>query len=272
MTKATVCLIGAPHDANSSFLRGTAQAPDRIRDVLHNGAANLTSESGVDVGAEGVLRDAGNMALGDAQSAVMDVQQAIDDILARSERPLMLGGDHAVTYPALKAIHAHHGPVDILHFDAHSDTYPDFDGNPYSHASPFARILEDGLCARLVQVGIRTLTGVQRDVIAAYGVECTPWQGDVSAWLGLSFERPLYISVDIDALDPAFAPAVSHHEPGGMTTREILQVLHTLTGQVVGADIVEYNPSRDLNDMTAMVCAKFVKELAALLRRKQRLV
>ncbi|MEO0574898.1 MAG: agmatinase [Pseudomonadota bacterium] len=267
MTTTTVCLIGAPHDTNSSFLQGAAQAPDCIRRVLHNGAANMTSESGVDISTPGLLRDAGNIDVENRQQDVMLVESGIAAILAASERPLMLGGDHAVTYPALKAISAQHGAVDILHFDAHSDTYPDFDGNPYSHASPFARILEAGLCERLVQVGIRTLTEAQQTVITRYGVECEPWRGDVSQWLGLSFARPLYISVDIDALDPAFAPAVSHHEPGGMTTRDILQVLHTLKGQVVGADVVEYNPLRDQNDMTAMVCAKFVKELVALLSR-----
>ncbi|MEL6869100.1 MAG: agmatinase [Pseudomonadota bacterium] len=267
MSTNTVCLIGAPHDANSSFLRGTASGPDKIRATMHNGAANLTAEQGLDLTHEGVLHDAGNMQLQADQAGVMGVEGALRQVLANGQKPLMLGGDHAVSYPALRAIHAHHGVVDILHFDAHSDTYPDFDNNRYSHASPFARILEEGLCGRLVQVGIRTLTAVQTKVIEQHAVDCQPWQGDIALWLGLEFARPLYISIDIDALDPAFAPGVSHHEPGGLSSRDVLRVLHTLKADVVGADVVEYNPTRDAHDMTAMVCVKFVKELAALLYR-----
>ncbi len=263
----TVALVGAPHDANSSFLRGAARAPDAIRRVMHNGASNLTSETGFDLGAPGHLKDLGNVVLDDTTEGVMGVTTAISDAMAHDLRPLMLGGDHAVTWPALRAVHAVHGPVDILHFDAHADLYPDFDNNRYSHASPFARVLEEGLCSRLVQVGIRTLNTVQREVVDQYGVETHEWRGAEPMPASLAFERPLYISIDIDALDPAFAPGVSHHEPGGMSTGDIIGLLHRVDADVVGADIVEYNPNRDWQDMTAMVCVKFVKELAALLSR-----
>lgn len=263
----TVALIGAPHDANSSFVRGPALAPDVIRRVMHNGAANLTSESGLDLAAEGVLEDLGNMRLKDSKEGVMGVSEALAEVIEQGYRPLTLGGDHAITWPAVRAMHAAHGPVDILHFDAHADIYPDFDDNPFSHASPFARIVEAGACGRLVQVGIRTLTDVQREMIARHGVETHAWRGDAPTPKALSFERPLYISIDVDALDPAFAPGVSHHEPGGMSVGDILDVLHAVDARVVGADVVEYNPRRDWQDMTAMVCVKFVKELAALLSR-----
>ncbi|MEL6200370.1 MAG: agmatinase family protein [Pseudomonadota bacterium] len=263
----TVGLIGAPHDANSSFVRGPALAPDIIRRVMHNGAANLTSESGVDLSAPGVLEDLGNMSLADSYEGVMGVTEALSAIIDRGLRPLTLGGDHAISWPAVRAVHAAHGPVDILHFDAHADIYPDFDNNRYSHASPFARIVEEGLAGRLVQVGIRTLTDVQRDMIKRHGVETHPWRGEAPLPSKLQFERPIYISIDIDALDPAFAPGVSHHEPGGMSVGDVLAVLQSLEGKVVGADVVEYNPRRDWQDMTAMVCVKFVKELAALLSR-----
>lgn len=261
----TVALIGAPHDANSSFLRGPARAPDAIRRVMHNGASGLTSETGFDLGAPGSLSDLGNVVLDNTAEGVMGVSAAIADALARDLRPLMLGGDHAVTWPALRAVHAVHGPVDMLHFDAHPDLYPDFEGNRYSHASPFARILEEGLCARLVQVGIRTLNATQREVAARHGVECHEWRGPDPLPASLRFERPLYVSIDIDALDPAFAPGVSHHEPGGMSTGDVIGLLHRIDAEVVAADIVEYNPGRDWQDMTAMVCVKFVKELGALL-------
>ncbi len=263
----TVGLIGAPHDANSSFVRGPALAPDIIRRVMHNGAANLTSESGLDLSAPGVLEDLGNISLTDSHEGVMGVTEALGAVIDRGLRPLTLGGDHAISWPAVKAVHAAHGPVDMLHFDAHADIYPDFDNNRYSHASPFARIVEEGLAGRLVQVGIRTLTDVQREMIARHGVETHPWRGGAPLPTGLRFERPVYISIDIDALDPAFAPGVSHHEPGGMSVGDVLAILQSLEGDVVGADVVEYNPRRDWQDMTAMVCVKFVKELAALLSR-----
>ena len=261
----TVALIGAPHDANSSFMRGAALAPDAIRRVLHNGAANLTSEYGFDLAAPGHLEDLGNASLDGTPQGIMGLTDHVADAIARRKRPLTLGGDHAITWPVLRAFHAAYGPVDVLHVDAHADIYPDFDGNRYSHASPFARIVEEGLAGRLVQVGIRTLTAVQRDMIARHGVETHPWRGANGLPESLVFARPLYISVDIDALDPAFAPGVSHHEPGGMSTGELLALLHAVDADVVGADIVEYNPQRDWQDMTAMVCAKLVKELSALL-------
>ena len=126
--------------------------------------------------------------------------------------------------------------------------------------------MENKLAARLVQVGIRTLNAHQAAQAARFGVEIHPmrtWRPDTD--LGLT--GPLYLSIDLDALDPAFAPGVSHHEPGGLSVRELIQLIHAIEVPVVGADIVEYNPVRDINDMTAVVGAKLVKEVSALLSR-----
>jgi len=153
--------------------------------------------------------------------------------------------------------------VNILHFDAHPDLYEDFGGDPLSHASPFARIMERGFARRLVQVGIRTLNGHCRDQVETYGVEVVEMRDFAPDRVPIP-EAPLYISIDMDALDPAFAPGVSHHEPGGLSVRELISVLHRVEGPIIGADVVEYNPSRDVNAMTATVAAKLVKELAAL--------
>lgn len=268
----TVGLLGAPHDANSSFLRGAALAPDVIRRVLHSGASNLVSETGFDLSAAGAVEDLGNAPLDDSCAGVMGLTGAVADALSRGRKPLTLGGDHAITWPVLRAMHAVYGPLDILHFDAHADIYPDFDGNRYSHASPFARIVEEGLAARLVQVGIRTLTDAQRDMIARHGVETLQWRTASARPASLAFARPLYVSIDIDVLDPAYAPGVSHHEPGGMSTGDVIALLHAIDADVVGADIVEFNPTRDWQDMTAMVCVKFVKEVSALLAGHRRVL
>lgn len=168
-----------------------------------------------------------------------------------------------VTYPIIAGLAEVHGPVNILHFDAHPDLYDDFEGDPLSHASPFARIMERGLAKRLVQVGIRTLNRHCREQANRFGVEIVEMRSFASDAVPIP-ETPLYISIDLDALDPAFAPGVSHHEPGGLSVRDILSVFHRINAPIVGADVVEYNPTRDINGMTAVVAAKFAKELAAI--------
>jgi agmatinase len=261
-----VRLIGLPTDCNSSFLRGAAAAPARIRAQLFSDHSNLASESGGALGRTIAFTDAGDLPLREAPGDAALISAAVASLLAAGDAPLLLGGDHSVTFPIVRAMAAHHGPVDILHFDAHPDIYDDFDGNPASHASPFARIMEAGLARRLVQVGIRTLNDHCRAQAERFGVEIVPMR-DFHADAVPRLAGPVYISVDLDGLDPAFAPGVSHHEPGGLTTRQLLDVLARVDAPVVGADIVEYNPSRDINDMTAVVAAKLIKELAALLAR-----
>ena len=149
-----------------------------------------------------------------------------------------------------------------MHFDAHPDLYDDFEGNPYSHASPFARIMESGLAKRLVQVGIRTINGHQREQAKRFGVEVLTMQRwrDV---FDLQFDSPLYITFDMDCLDPAFAPGISHREPGGLSTREALSVIQSLNANIIGADVVELNPTQDVSDITEMVAAKVFKEIVA---------
>jgi agmatinase len=177
--------------------------------------------------------------------------------------PIFLGGDHMVTYPIVAGIAEARGPVNILHFDAHPDIYDDYEGDPLSHASPFARIMERGLASRLVQVGIRTLNKHCREQAQRFGVEIVEMRHFKPEAVPL-LEGPLYVSIDMDALDPAFAPGVSHHEPGGLSVRDVLSVLHRIETPILGADVVEYNPTRDINGLTAVVAAKFVKELAGL--------
>ena len=173
-----------------------------------------------------------------------------------------MGGDHSITYPILKAHHKKYGQVDILHIDAHADLYDNFEGDKYSHACPFARIMEDKLATRLVQIGIRTLSKHQAEQADKFGVEIIQMK-DFDINKLPEFKNPIYLSLDIDGLDPAFAPGVSHHEPGGLSTREVLSIIQKINVPIIGADIVEYNPTRDINDMTAMVSAKILKEIAA---------
>ncbi|XP_073363816.1 arginase 1, mitochondrial-like isoform X2 [Aegilops tauschii subsp. strangulata] len=142
--------------------------------------------------------------------------------------------NHSISYPVVRAVSEKlGGPVDILHLDAHPDIYDCFEGNTYSHASSFARIMEGGYARRLLQKLGEGVKGV-------------------------------YVDVDVDCLDPAFAPGVSHIEPGGLLFRDVLNILQNLQGDVVAGDVVEFNPQRDTVDgMTAMVAAKLVRELSA---------
>lgn len=264
--RPAIHLIGLPTDQNSSFERGAALAPAAIREALWSDRGNLSTLSGLEIGADINLMDKGDLPLSDTDTAADDILigRAIDAALDSGAVPLSLGGDHAVTFPLVAAIAAKHGPVDILHFDAHPDLYADFEGNPRSHASPFARIMEAGHAARLVQVGIRTLTRHCREQADRFGVEILPMPGFDPAQVP-ALEGPLYISIDLDGIDPSEAPGVAHPEPGGLTVREVLATLAKQKAKIVGADIVELNPGRDLNNVTAILAAKLVRELASFI-------
>ena len=255
-----VAVIDVPLDKNSSFRRGPALGPAHIRERLHCGSANLTAENGFNLAESRRWRDLGDLVFREDQPEFAVIEAAIGGIVGRGARPLSLGGDHSITYPILRAVARAHPGLTILHIDAHPDLYDELDGNRHSHACPFARIMEEGLTARLVQVGIRTINPLQREQIKRFGVETIEMR-DWSFERLPHFEGPLYVSLDLDALDPAFAPGVSHHEPGGFSTREALRIIQSLTVPVVGADIVELNPLADVNAMTAMVAAKLLKEI-----------
>ena len=264
-----VRLIGLPTDSHSSFLRGAAAAPAAIRAALASVHGNAAAENGLELGEDIALDDRGDLPLDESADDVDRIRAACAAAARAGDVPISLGGDHMVSFPAVAGLASVHGPLNILHFDAHPDLYEDFGGDPLSHASPFARIMEGGHASRLVQVGIRTLNRHCRDQARRYAVEMIEMR-DFSASSVPIPDAPLYISIDLDALDPAFAPGVSHHEPGGLSTRELIAVLHRVRGPIVGADIVELNPSRDPTGITATLAAKLVKELAALAHGERR--
>jgi arginase len=181
-------------------------------------------------------------------------------LLDERRRPVLLGGDHSITFPIVKAFTRRYPALTIIHFDAHPDLYDEFEGNRLSHACPFARIMEAGLAKRLVQIGIRTATRHQRQQARRFGVEMVEMRG-LPGYDMLRATGPVYITFDMDVLDPAFAPGVSHREPGGMTVREAIAHLHAIEGTIVGADLVEYNPVQDISGLTATVSAKILKEI-----------
>jgi len=259
---ACIDLIGVPLDENSSYLRGAAQGAVALASAVWCDSANLWTETGHDLA--DVLRNRGSIETGSGDAAIKSIADAAEAAGRSGSLPIFLGGDHSVTWPLVRGLRRAVGDFAILHFDAHPDCYADFEGNPFSHASPFARIMEEGLCTRLVSVGIRTATGHQREQKARHGIEWLEMR-ERRTWPRLSFDVPVYVSLDLDVLDPAFAPGVSHHEPGGMSVREVLDVIQAIDAPIVGADVVELNPSRDLNGVTAMVGAKLVREIAGMM-------
>jgi arginase len=264
----TVSLLGVPFDANSSFLRGPAHAPQLIREALYSDSTNLWTEDGLDLGRTGSIHDAGDLDLPESSiPAFSAIESAVWRTLGLGHPLISLGGDHSITYPIIRGFRPRWPDLTILHFDAHPDLYDELDGKKHSHACPFARIMEEKLARRLVQMGIRTMHGHQAEQAKKFGVEVITMR-ELTRFAALKLEGPLYISFDVDVLDPAFAPGVSHYEPGGMSVREALNCIQSLQNHVVGADIVEYNPARDLHTQTAMVCAKVLKEIAARMIRR----
>jgi arginase len=253
-------LLGIPLDHNSSFLRGAAQAPPLIRQALHSDAWNKTTETHVDLGATGVFEDAGDLPAMETPESFARIEESIAKIVESGKRPVSLGGDHSITYPILRAIGKRIPAITLVHFDAHPDLYADYESNPHSHASPFARIMEEQLVHRLIQIGVRTLNAHQHAQADKYSVKIFETK-DLPDPTHLNLAGPVYVSFDMDALDPAFAPGVSHWEPGGLTTREAIAYLHALPGPIIGADLVEFNPARDTIGLTATVAAKILKEL-----------
>jgi len=258
--KGIPVLLGIPFDANSSYLRGPAEAPPVIREALRCDASNGWTETGVDLGCDGAYADAGDLQLPEDIGSFQQIEESVAALLGKGRRPVCLGGDHSVTYPILRAFGRKFPNLTVVHFDAHPDLYEEFQGSRYSHACPFARVMEERLAKRLIQLGIRTMIPHQREQAARFGVEVIEMH-QLPALEKLTIGGPVYISFDIDVLDPAFAPGVSHREPGGMSVREAITHLHAITGTIVGADVVEYNPRQDLARLTATVSGKIVKEL-----------
>ena len=329
-----MALLGLPSDLNSTYLRGPALAPPVIREALACDSANSYAELGESFGE--IVADHGDVSLA-ADTTPREADAELESAVAALLRgggapgqlaPLLLGGDHSVTFPAFRALASHcrtslqpcalrQLPICIVHFDAHPDLYEEVgtfmpDENAFSHASPFARIMESGDCAALLQLGCRTVNPHQRAQRQKHGVrsvDAFAWPDTRQGlwdWLDSALPKQclVYISIDTDALDPAFAPGVSHYEPGGLSVRNILDVIQSLAPAppggwpaddpmprpqwsvgsqrwAIGADFVEFNVSRDIGashdcdgavtrpGMTAMVGAKLVKELAALLHRSR---
>ncbi len=256
----TAIVIGIPFDDHSSFLKGASKGPKAIRNALYSESTNLATESGLDLGSNDKWQDRGNIEITDTDTAFDLIENVCNEYLNHGARIVTLGGDHSITLPIVRSYSRSLKTMDILQLDAHPDLYDELDGNRESHGCPFARIMEENLVGRLVQVGIRTMNPHQQKQSDRFRTEIIPmreWHRDIK----FEFNNPVYLSIDMDCLDPGFAPGVSHYEPGGFTPRDVISIIQGVKGLIVGADIVEVNPKRDHHGMTASVGAKFLKEI-----------
>ena len=246
------------------FLKDPSFAPQRIRLMDSEGSANSFSENGLEIKENINYVDCGDIHFENtnAKAAYDSIENKIRQLIKDQGKVISFGGDHSVSYPIINAFTEEYTNLNILHLDAHADLYDSFDNNPYSHASPFARLMESNRINSLTQVGIRTLNTHQRKQASRFGVKIIEMK-DFNFDFIQSLPSPIYVSVDLDVLDPAFAPGVSHHEPGGMSSRQLIKIIQEIPSKIIGADIVEYNPVRDLHNMTAMVAYKVFKELVA---------
>lgn len=249
-------------------MKGSSEAPALIRRELNCDAYTSWSESGIDLSVEGRLADYGDIQFGTDQDPWELIESEVRRALASGDPLLCLGGDHAITHPIMRAVRRRHANLTILHIDAHPDIYHEYQGNPRSHTSPFARIMEERLADRLIQVGLRTVNDHHRDQFKRFGVEVIEAR-HFGENFHLNAKTPVYISMDVDALDPACAPGVAHREPGGLTTRQVINLIQTIDQPIVAADIVEYNPRCDISNMTALVAAKLVKEIGGMMLRNR---
>ncbi|HYJ74374.1 MAG TPA: agmatinase [Kineosporiaceae bacterium] len=282
--RAAVAVVGIPFDSAVSYRPGARFGPGAVR----AGSKLLRPyHPFLDVEPWSVhqVADAGDVAANpfDIGEAVTAVQAAASDLLGRADHLVSIGGDHSLSLPLLRATAARHGPIALVHFDAHLDTWDTYFGAPYTHGTPFRRAVEEGLLdlGTSAHVGIRGplySTGdldADRDLgfatVTTMDVARAGPDAAVDRILSRVGDRPVYVSVDIDVLDPAHAPGTGTPEPGGLTTRELQMILRGLVGaNLVGGDVVEVAPAYDHAELTTIAAANVVYELLALLALRSR--
>lgn len=280
--RADVAVVGVPFDAGVSYRPGARFGPAHIRQSSrllrpYNPAQDVSPFATQQVA------DAGDIAANpfDIQDAIRAVEAGADQLLGRADRLLTLGGDHTITLPLLRSVHKRHGPVAVLHFDAHLDTWDTYFGEPYTHGTPFRRASEEGLIdsGRSLHVGIRGPLYAAGDLAdtEALGyrvIACTDYDrlgldGVIAAMRERLDVGPVYVSVDIDVVDPGMAPGTGTPEAGGLTSRELLATLRGLAGlDVVGADVVEVAPAYDHAEVTGIAASHVAYDLLSVMARR----
>ncbi|WP_019178899.1 agmatinase [Microbacterium yannicii] len=273
--RADVAVAGVPFDSGVSYRPGARFGPSHVREASRLLRPYNPAQDVFPFGAQQVA-DAGDLVANpfDISAAVAEIEAGARELRKSADRLVVVGGDHTIALPLLREVAAQHGPVAVLHFDAHLDTWDTYFGAPTTHGTPFRRASEEGLIdlTASMHVGIRgplyaksdleddALLGfaiVTSEFVEEYGVPAAVER--IRSRIG---DKPLYISIDIDVLDPAHAPGTGTPEAGGLTSRELLRMLRSLADlRIVGADVVEVAPAYDHAQLTAVAASHVVYEL-----------
>ena len=277
-----IAVVGIPFDGGTSYRPGARFGPAAVRQgsrllrPYHPALGSLPFELAQVV-------DAGDVACTpfSTEDAVTEIERGADALLAGGGRLVAVGGDHTVALPLLRATARRYGPLALVHFDAHLDTWDTYFGQRYTHGTPFRRAWEEGLLRRdrSVHVGLRGPLYAETDLVEDAGMGFAQITTEQVAQLGVATvvehvlarvgDAPLYVSVDIDVLDPAHAPGTGTPEAGGLTSRELLSVLRGLEpARIVGADVVEVSPAYDHAEITAVAAAHVLYDVVTLMARR----
>lgn len=280
MAGVDAAVLGVPYDSGASYRSGARFGPRKIREASlllwgHNALMGISPTRALKV------VDYGDVEIipVDIQASMESISREVGELLAKGVSILALGGDHSISLPLLRAHAAVHGPLAVVHFDAHPDTWDqEYAGFPYSHGTPFRRAIEEGLVdtSAYIQVGIRGPTSGSRDLEDArqLGARIVPIGDAFEAGIPRVVEdirkvagrKKVYVSLDIDALDPAFAPGTGTPEVGGFSSAQMLELVRGLKGlDLVGFDLVEVCPAYDHSEITAILAANLVFEYLSLL-------
>ncbi|MEV7805461.1 agmatinase [Microbispora sp. NPDC088329] len=280
---ADVAVVGVPFDSGVSYRPGARFGPSAVRE-----ASRLLRpyHPGLDVSPFAAVQvaDAGDIAVNpfDIREAVETIEEAASGLTEDGTRLVTVGGDHTIALPLLRAAARRHGPVALLHFDAHLDTWDTYFGAEYTHGTPFRRAVEEGILdtEAVCHVGTRGPLYGKKDleddrrlgfgIVTSADVMRRGVDEITDALRQRIGGRPLYLSIDIDVLDPAHAPGTGTPEAGGLTSRELLEILRGLAGcDLVGADVVEVSPAYDHAEITSVAASHVAYDLISLLALKE---
>ncbi|MFZ0324703.1 MAG: agmatinase [Actinomycetes bacterium] len=279
-----IAVVGIPFDAGVSYRPGARFGPAAIREGSrllrpYNPALDVSPFEGVQV------VDAGDLAVNpfDIENALAQVQEGLTELSSDGRPVVTLGGDHTIALPALRAMREQYGPVALVHFDAHLDTWDTYFGAPYTHGTPFRRAWEEQLLLadQTMHIGIRGPLYSEQDlredagmgfaIVHAREFETVGVAEVVSRVRERIGDAPVYVSIDIDVLDPAHAPGTGTPEIGGLTSRELLALVRGFDGaRIVGADVVEVSPAYDHAELTAIAAANLAYELVSVIAKNAR--
>ncbi|TFD34139.1 agmatinase [Cryobacterium cryoconiti] len=273
--RADIAIVGIPFDSGVSYRPGARFGPAHVREASRLLRPYNPAQDVFPFGAQQVA-DAGDIAANpfDIAAAVAEIEAGARQLSEHADRLVAIGGDHTIALPLLRVAHAQHGPVAVLHFDAHLDTWDTYFGAPMTHGTPFRRASEEGLIdlTASMHVGIRgplySKDDLEDDARLGFAIVTSEFVEEHGVAAAIERIRarvgdaPLYISIDIDVLDPAHAPGTGTPEAGGLTSRELLRMLRALADlRIIGADVVEVAPAYDHAQLTAVAASHVVYEL-----------